>query len=257
MATILWHPDAKKQIFSAKGKPWHTGTGGSGKPKYLDHMTETRGFPNYKAPPHMTTNLFTGELRQHIPFNLAAYAVRDGLVDIMKFVYQIEHIGYSALVRGYPDIWYKNKADLMMWFHLNLGVPLQFADFSIMRYGQWAKQRMNRAEVDAFSGILGHAHVGRGRDTHWDPGKLDIDRLQTFLIVPPPPEPPPQEEEEGYELALTTPEWVSTLRPVDMDRANKAGIITAEEATYWKGLLDQPFLKDWENYRRAVEVRRV
>jgi hypothetical protein len=197
MATVLWHPDAKKQIFSAKGKLW---SGGSGKPKFLFHTTETTGFPKYSSPPHMTLDPLTGELRQHIPFNRAAYSVRSGKVDTMRFAYQIEVIGRAREVPMYrADPWYNEVAKLIQWFHDNLDVPLVFEDFSVVKFGQFAVQRRNYATVDDFSGILGHCHVGRGIDSHWDPGRLNVTMLQIILKKTPPP---PSSEEDDMFLPL-------------------------------------------------------
>ncbi len=191
--TILWHPNATRKTYTfRKGKAWK---GGSGKPKFLFHTTETAGLPNYSAPPHMT--LHPGhKLWQHIPFDRAAYSVRSGKVDSSRFVYQIEVIGRAREVPMYKDDpWYLEVADLIDWFHDNLGVPIVFEDFRRMRYGQFAQQRRNYATVDEFSGILGHAHVGRGIDSHWDPGRLDVPRLEAMLASAPPPPPPPKEED--------------------------------------------------------------
>ncbi len=197
MATVLWHPDAIKRPYKAKGKPW---SGGSGNPKFLFHTTETTGLPNYSAPPHMT--LHPGvKLWQHIPFNMAAYSVRSGKVDTMTFAYQIEVIGRAREVPMYRAVpWYTEVAKLIQWFHDNLGVPIEFEDFSVMKYGQLAPQRRNYATVDAFSGVLGHAHVGRGIDSHWDPGRLNVELLEEMLNKPGPPPPPTLEEEEMLPL---------------------------------------------------------
>ncbi len=196
MATILWHPDATKQIFSAAGKRWE---GGSGKPKFLFHTTETESFPRYSAPPHMTLHPGIPELRQHIPFDLAAYSVRSGKVDTMKFAYQIEVIGRARQVPLYrADPWYNEVAKLIQWFYDNFGVPLEFEDFTRMRFGQFAAQRRNYDTVDAFSGILGHGHVGRGIDSHWDPGRLNVTLLEEILKGLAPPPPPPSEEDDMF-----------------------------------------------------------
>ena len=40
---------------------------------------------------------------------------------------------------------------------------------------------MTDAAVRAFSGFLGHRHMGLGVDTHTDPGNLDVARVQTFM----------------------------------------------------------------------------
>ncbi len=201
---ILWHPTATRKLYRARGKPWK---GGSGNPKFLFHTTETLGLPNYSAPPHMT--LHPGrELWQHIPFDMAAYSVRSSRVDEMQFCYQVEVIGRAREVPMYKDDpWYLEVADLIDWFRDNLGVPIVFEDFTTMKYGQFAAQRRNYATVDSFSGILGHGHVGRGIDSHWDPGRLDVPRLEAMI-------PNPEEDEMDYRkmLNLWGPEGLEKLR---------------------------------------------
>ena len=96
MTLPLWHPTATRQIYKARGKAW---SGGAGNPKFGFHMTETRGYPNYSAPPHMTLHPSVG-LRQHIPFDKAAYSVRSGKVDTMRFFYQIDEVIGRAAASG-------------------------------------------------------------------------------------------------------------------------------------------------------------
>ena len=199
MATVLWHPDAKRLIIpTARGKPW---SGGSEKAKFGFHTTETSVLPNYSSPPHMTLQPGV-ELWQHIPFDLAAYSVRSSKVDSMKYFYQIEIVGFARFTNGMPDWWYLPIAELIGWFIDNLGVELEFEDFSVMRFGIFAPQRRTFVTVDAFSGVLGHGHVGRGIDSHWDPGKIDVERLEAMLGDRPPPPPPPRKEEDMPLLPL-------------------------------------------------------
>ncbi len=189
---VLWHPDAKRHpILGRPGKPW---AGGQGNPKYLFHTTEiTTRWPNYSSPPHLTLNPWTGELRQHVAFTLAAYSVRSSRVDEMQYTYQVEHWGKAKDVPTYPDHWYRNVAALIQWLHDNLDVPLVFDDFTNLRFGPLGS-RLPYDQVDDFSGIIGHGRVGRGIDTHWDPGALDVPRLEAMLEAIAPPPPPPEEK---------------------------------------------------------------
>lgn len=174
----IWHPDATKQVFDASGKPW---AGGSGKRKLVLHTIESNRWPTYSAPPHLTLNPNTGELRQHIPFDKAAYALRDNSSEDDRYVWQVELWGRAANTPTYDDTWYRNLAKLVAWFVTEMRVPRHYADFTVMHYGASAPQRLTPAQTDEFSGILGHGHWGRGTDTHWDPGMLDIERLDRFV----------------------------------------------------------------------------
>jgi len=128
----VWHPTATRKYYSLRGKPWIGGD--ATKPKVLLHTTETLGMPNYSAPPHMTffAQRTTRDLYQHIGFDKAAYSVRDNALEDDKFTYQVEIIGYAAKVPGYLDLFYQNLAWLLLWFNKEMGVPLEFADFSVM-----------------------------------------------------------------------------------------------------------------------------
>ncbi len=252
---ILWHPDAdRRPVAGRPGKKWD---GGTGNPKYLFHTTEiTTRWPRYTAPPHLTLNPWTGELRQHVAFNLAAYAVRSSRVDKMQFVYQVEHWGKAKLVPTYPDVWYENAAGLIQWFHDNLGVPIVFDDFTNLRYGPLGS-RLPYDDVDTFAGIIGHGRVGRGIDTHWDPGALDVPRLEAMLDTPTPPPPPPTMEllHMAYADTLNLNDWVVTLRPEDIDQLFDLGVHNGDP-NYWKTLLaTDPGNSDWEGFRRATSSR--
>lgn len=175
---IQWHPDADKELFPARGKPW---VGGSGRRKLVLHTIEANGWPNYEAPPHLTLNPIGRELRQHVPFDKAAYALRfnDGEDD--RYTWQIELWGRAANTPDYPDEWYRGVAEQVAWFVMNMGVRHIYADFSEMRYGINAPQRMSHEETDAFQGILGHAHWGKGVDSHWDPGRINVGKLSRYV----------------------------------------------------------------------------
>lgn len=207
---LVWHPTATRKYYSLRGKAWVGGD--ASKPKVVLHTTETLGMPNYSAPPHMTfyAQRDTRLLYQHIGFDKAAYSMRDNALEDDKFMYQIEMIGYAQNVPNYDDTFYQNVAWLLKWFNEEMGVPLEFADFSVMRYGATAPQRMNDATVRAFSGILGHAHVGINVDTHWDPGRLDVAKVESFLTTPPPP---PPEGKAEYMFPIRRGDGVSGQRP--------------------------------------------
>ncbi len=261
--SVLWHPDALR--YPVKRRPGKPFSGGSGKVKLVLHSTETGGLPSYTSPPHITADFHkvAAPLWQHIPFDLAAYSIRSSRAEELHTVIQVELIGRAHLVPDYPDLWYQNLASFLEWCHQNLEVPLSFADFTIMRYGRLAPQRMRLREVDDFTGILGHAHVGRFIDTHWNPGRLDVPRLKSFLKPHEPPPPPPTlDVNMAYADTLTTTEWVATLRNPDIDQLFDLGVHspdTPEARNYWKTMrtfnATPQWLEAWENFRRTTSAR--
>jgi hypothetical protein len=62
-----------------------------------------------------------------------------------------------------------------------MGVPDLWLDFSCCAFGAETECRRTRAEVDRFFGFMGHCHFGRGIDTHGDPGRLDVERVRSFM----------------------------------------------------------------------------
>jgi hypothetical protein len=76
---------------------------------------------------------------------------------------------------------YQALAELCQWFVTEMGVPDVWLDFTCCAFGAETECRRTRAEVDRFSGFLGHCHFGRGIDTHADPGHLDVERVRSFM----------------------------------------------------------------------------
>jgi hypothetical protein len=104
---------------------------------------------------------------------------------------------------------------------------------------------MNDATVRAFSGILGHAHVGINVDTHWDPGKLDVARLESFLVTPPPPPPPTGVE---YMFPIRRGDGASGQRPEKNQDvrlwAQKMKLMSQGSGNGLDGVADQAFLDE-------------
>ena len=184
------------------GKPW---VGGSGNAKLVLHTIEaadpwTIGWPRnwsgWTYAPHLAMNTDRwpdGDwIYQTVPFNKAGYSIRNNSLEDDAYTYQIEIAGQAVNVPGYPDSFYQPLAEVCQWFIDNKGVPDVWADFSCCSYGKYTDCRMSKADVDAFSGFLGHCHVGRGIDTHGDPGHLDVERLRSFMANPTPPTIPPK-----------------------------------------------------------------
>ncbi len=97
-------------------------------------------------------------------------------------VFQVELVGFAASVPGYSDEWYRNLAKYLIDRSDKIGFPLDFPhEFkgSAGAYGVRSSTRLTNAEWLAVEGIIGHQHVPE--NTHWDPGALDITRLQQFI----------------------------------------------------------------------------
>lgn len=161
--------------------------------KVVVHSTEGSGWPGYnggKNAPHMTINLQTGAIRQHIDSALSSKALvnRPGGVETNNNgVFQIELIGSCdrAWAKKHnifflPDANDKQLgvlAEVLAWVHKTHGVPLTTRGLS------WpdtnaayltAPQRMSYKAWNNFSGVCGHTHVPE--NDHWDPGKTDVPR---------------------------------------------------------------------------------
>lgn len=178
---ILWHPDAERHVIPGReGKSWRASTG---KRRVILHTWEfTTRWPNYTTPPHLSLwprpFQHRAKLRQHVPFDRAAYSITDEQQETARMTWQIEIAGQAAEVPNYPQVWYDDVSALLSWFVVELDVPWMFADFSVMLAGADAPQRWDWGTFSDFAGYLGHGHAGKGRDRHWDPGKLDVSRLE-------------------------------------------------------------------------------
>lgn len=153
--------------------------------KMLLHTTEGStigGAINaYKRyPPHLIYDWGTRELRQHIRLDFAAYALRstdaenDGTV-------QVELVGFAAETPTWPPYALQRIAeDVLAPVHRLWPYELQAPLYDDQdAYGTDGSTRMTWAEFDAYSGLVGHQHSPG--DTHWDPGKINIDQLLGFL----------------------------------------------------------------------------
>ncbi len=118
-------------------------------------------------------------------------------------VYQVEIVGFASRMRDYDSHWYDNLANYLRNVCRELDVPLDFPyDFIPYNshppssYGADNGVRLNDAEWDAASGIVGHMHVPE--NTHGDPGDITplIERLQ------------PGREKESYLPAGSPPSVV-------------------------------------------------
>ena len=193
----IWFPGAE-WVGTKAGKKWV----GTTNPIVVLHTLEFLGWPNpekWDAPSHLVCNPWTNEIRQYVRMDKAAYSVRDNPLEDDYPTWQVELWGKAAFVPKYNDEWYRGVASLCKTFNKVYDIPLNFADFSIMQGGEYAPQRLTDESVRLFTGFLGHGHMGRGVDEHWDPGKLDVPRLERFL------------EEEGSMWAndITDKTWMT------------------------------------------------
>jgi hypothetical protein len=183
----LWFPGARLNQLA----PVDGGSILGGKGMVLWHDTETSGFPSYSSGfwPHMTINPATGEVRQHIPANRAARALRNesGGVQTNRWrVFQIELLGFANEVRFHPVM-----AEVANWAHDELGVPrterVGWRSYP-GSFGGANGVRLSAAAWTDYSGHLAHMHVPE--NVHGDPGwPFPIDQI---LAGPPAPEPDPQ-----------------------------------------------------------------
>ncbi len=188
------HPDAidVTDDVPVEGKAW---SGGSGNRKLVFHTIEgdadpgelgwPRDWTRWTAAPHLAPNSDRWPdrdwLYQTLPLDVAGYGLRDNAGEDDRFVWQVEIAGQAANVATYPDSFYQALAELCSWFVTEMGVPDVWLDFSCCAFGAETECRRTRAEVDRFSGFMGHCHFGRGIDEHSDPGQLDVQRLRSFM----------------------------------------------------------------------------
>jgi hypothetical protein len=189
-------------------------------------------------------NPWKQELRQYVSTAKAAYSLRANVLEDDHFTLQVEMFGKAQDVPLYNDDWYEGVAALVSYVNVKYGVPVQFADFSVMRAGTEAAQRMTATESQTFTGFMGHGHFGKGVDAHWDPGMLDVEKVQSFI----------QEDImplwqwhkfidalfEGSEEFTGDPRWFKN------DSTNPD----------YAGIADRPDHEDWNNFWDAA-VRQI
>ena len=219
------------------GKPWR----GFSAPMCVLHTLEFSGFPDvnkWDSPSHYVYNPMRQELRQYVSTTKAAYSLRDNNVEDDHFTLQVEMFGRAASVPYYSDQWYEGVAALVSYVNVKYGIPLHFADFSVMQAGTHGVQRMSEYESDQFSGFMGHAHFGRGIDAHWDPGMLDIERVKSYLT----------EDIMPIELWHAYIDALFLGRP---DIFKAGGSMTQQEAAdYWKTV--PPTSAEWVDFMNSV-----
>jgi hypothetical protein len=169
----LWFPGARlNQLASVDG-----GSILGGRPKLLWHKTVSSGFPSYSSGfwPHFTLHPGTGEVRQHIPANRAARALRNesGGVQTNRWnCLQVEVVGPVDDGAFHPVM-----ADLALWARDRRGVPLvtsvdwhrPYNNGQVpSSFGSWPGRLSGGKWLD-YTGHLAHMHCPENvhGDTGW------------------------------------------------------------------------------------------
>ena len=208
-------------------------------PKLVIHTTETQGLPNYPYPPHVTIDPNEPEtIWHHVTGDKGAYALKSAPTSPnyeCGAVYQVEHIAYAKDTPNQGDTFYESLARECLWFHRNKGVPLEFVPVweDGSAYGSWSG-RMSASEFSAYSGICGHQHVND--NDHWDPGRLDIPRLEDWIEQLSDSD----EGEDGEEMLLVEGASGNAVRSMQRalnswSKANSKGWSVQVDGTWGKG----------------------
>jgi Peptidase family M23/N-acetylmuramoyl-L-alanine amidase len=156
------------------------------------HTTEGSSKPNWEGMqsgiPHLTFDPGTNQVWQHLPWDIAAYTLTGGDYspnsDAGQNI-QIEMIGFAEDTPTWSDEKYQNLEDLLAWISQAIGVPYTFPfPFTGNEgYGEDGAVRQDWATFAGASGIVGHSHATY--NDHWDPGALNVDKLEYYPTVPP------------------------------------------------------------------------
>jgi hypothetical protein len=166
------------------------GTFNGGPYRGVIHTTEvktytpsTTSYYGHHNPPHFTlVQNKAGEVKfyQHFPINVAARALENrpgGVETNRRSAIQIEIAWKAAEINQLPDAMLQRLWDWMRWVETQTGVKSYGTPTF---YGQEASglhgvARMTNDQWNQFDSWCGHQHVPE--NTHWDPGKLNIDLL--------------------------------------------------------------------------------
>ena len=260
MTVLKAFPGAQWVGSKRAGKPWV----GTTEPMVVLHTLEFNSFPDpdrWDSPSHIVVNPNNGEIRQYLPMDRAAYAVRDNPLEDDAYTWQVELWGIANNVPNYNDRWYQGVAKVCDIFVQEYGIPPVFkTDFNLLTYGAYAPARMTHEQTDAFSGFLGHGHMGRGVDEHWDPGKLNIDRVTSFM--------------EEQTMADIYPTWVAgwvkglaegrakteqEFTRLNTEQQSDGGYVLEpanDPATvkYFMDLLDDPYNEEWPGFYARTQL---
>lgn len=179
-----WWSGATKLEFASQNGGAYNG----GPFRGVIHTTEFKTYTPSKAkyyghfdPPHFTLVMDGSDAKfyQHFPITFAARALENragGVETNRRSAIQIELAWIAAEIDQLPQAMVERLWDWMRWVEDQADVKTNHPDFR----GGEAKGlngvgRLTNDEWNAFDGWCGHQHVPE--NTHWDPGKLDIDRM--------------------------------------------------------------------------------
>ncbi len=159
------------------------------------HTTETVGLPAYRSrtnpnsyiPPHITIRRPSAGGRhvwQHRYFDQSAAALLNpgNCETNHRRALQIEILGYAKDSQSWPTEDYAFLAEVVDWFHDHFGIQLTYPTaYGSDAYGPNSRARMTCATWAAYDGVCGHQHVPG--NAHWDPGRLDWDRLLAQILL--------------------------------------------------------------------------
>ncbi len=132
--------------------------------------------------PHLTVDPVSGRKAQHLPLDVAAYALMNqpgGVETNREDAIQVEIVGFAAESPDWADEVLTFLAGVILDILTQVPVPLVAPEFVGPEAGTIASasapQRMTFDQWDNFAGICGHQHVPE--NDHWDPGHLNIARV--------------------------------------------------------------------------------
>lgn len=160
-------------------------------PKALVHTTQGTSIDGavsaYRSyPPHLIVDPWRRHKVQHVDLERGAYALWNADADDSR-CYQIEIVGFAEDAPDWPDDalrWLGEEVALPL--HEYCGVPYRVvwkgfkspADVNYILASPDSPLRLTQAELDSFSGWLGHQHIPG--DSHWDPSGLNVPKILAY-----------------------------------------------------------------------------
>jgi hypothetical protein len=166
-----WHPEAIRT-----GVVSPVGSFVTSHKRLVWHSTEGSSLPSYAGTnPHFTIDAARGVLYQHQSVAGAARALVNasgGVETNRQGAIQVEIVGFAAQSQDWSDDFYAELADLARWIEAHCSVKRE-CSVSFPGGGQTA-----HLSSDAWLNYEGHCgHCSVPENEHWDPGKLDIDKV--------------------------------------------------------------------------------